>query len=522
MFQVFFLRFIAKKVSARLPNTESSSSYSSNSSSGNDSEGSMSDHNEDTQSHILKVYNSSLGRPTAAMHSGMTEEYDAIMKVSNYEEFFERVNLFYSPEQFTKMLRNAVRSSVLRKYTTRIHLCALGRPEMEVIDTNSSTPTRTQTENNQNTLKFTASSTPWSAVWKAYAAEKESGCYSMEKILEIRSRVMSHSRSKVIQAQQRNRNVDESGWKNNYSSSGNRAANNFNYMQRGNHHTHGNGNGGGNGPPFKQGHNMGYSTRFHPRSHGANENSASAPSLHSDGGHSTNTSYANSLNNSHTRNRPAHTKSILNRSTDVRKSNNSGNSSSGPFATYTSGSGTSQVGVGQALKNNSGNSNSSSSSNTSYVNTYSSNSNSNSNSNSYNGNYASVNTKSIVNATAVTGGNSNSNSNIGGTSNNNNNNSKSRAKVSHKNSTMNNAMSVSGDRVRLHVFYQVEGTVLYCPVLWHRIRQSLLKASGQPKIFFYLLVYISLFIIRFKFLFAQGKFVSIGGAPPAGAAAKMR
>jgi hypothetical protein len=469
MFQVFFLRFIAKKVSARPPKTESC--YSS---SGHYNGGSMSDHNEDTQSHILKVYNSSLGRPTAAMHSGMTEEYDAIMKVSNYEEFFERVNLFYSPEQFTKMLRNAVRSSVLRKYTTRIPLSALGRQDMEVIDTYYSTVptvTRSQTENIQNTPKFTASSTPWSAVWKAYAAEKESGCYIMEKILEIRSRVMSCR--KVLQPQQRNRNVDESGRKKNYSSSGNRAANNFNYMQRGNHQTHG--NGGGNGPPLKQGHNMGYTTRFHPRSHSANENSASAPSLHSDGGQATNSSYANSLNNSHTRNRPAHTKNILNRFNDFRKSSNAGNSSSGPFAAYNSGSGTSQVGVGQALKNNSGNSNSSSSSNTSYVNTYSS--NSNSNSNSYNSNYASVNTKSTVNATAVTGGNSNCNingSNVSGNGTSNSN--KSKAKVSHKNSTMNNAMSVSGDRVRLHVFYQVRE---HCAVLWHLILLEL-KRQGCP------------------------------------------
>ena len=410
----------------------------------------MSDHNEDTQSHILKVYNSSLGRPTAAMHSGMTEEYDAIMKVSNYEEFFERVNLFYSPEQFTKMLRNAVRSSVLRKYTTRIPLSALGRQDMEIIDMNNSTLNRTTTENNQNSPKITSSrnETSWSAVWKAYAAEKESGCYSLEKVLELRSRVMNCR--KVLQPQQRNRNVDESGRKNNYSSSGNRAANNFNYMQRGNHHLQG--NGGGNGPPFKQGHNMGNTTRFHPRSHSVNENSTSTPSLHSDGGHSSNNStYANSMNNSHTRNRPAHTKNILNRSNDFRKSSSTGNSSSGHYSTYTSGSGSSQVGVGQALKNNSGYSNSSSSSNTSYVNTYSSNSNSNSNSS----NYASANTKSIVNATAITGNNNNSNSN----SNSNNNNNKSKGKVSHKNSTMNNAMSVSGDRVRLHVFYQVRERV---------------------------------------------------------------
>jgi hypothetical protein len=468
MFQVFFLRFIAKKVSARPPNTESSTCYSSSSSS-NYNGSRMSDHNEDAQSHILKVYNSSLGRPTAAMHSGMTEEYDAIMKVSNYEEFFERVNLFYSPEQFTKMLRNAVRSSVLRKYTTRIPLSALGRQDMEVIDTNYCTVTRSQTENNQNTPKFTASSTPWSAVWKAYAAEKESGCYIMEKILEIRSRVMSCR--KVLQPQQRNRNVDESGRKKNYSSSGNRAANNFNYMQRGNHHAHG--NGGSNGPPLKQGYNMGYSTRFHPRSHSANENSASAPSLHSDGGQASNSSYANSLNNSHTRNRPAHTKNILNRFNDFRKSSNAGNSSSGPFAAYNSGSGTSQVGVGQALKNNSGNSNSSSSSNTSYVNTYSS--NSNSNSNSYNSNYASVNTKSTVNATAVTGGNSNCNITSGNIIGNGNSN-KSKVKVSHKNSTMNNAMSVSGDRVRLHVFYQVRER---CAVLLHLILLEL-NRQGCP------------------------------------------
>jgi hypothetical protein len=62
--------------------------------------------------------------------------------------------------------------------------------------------------------------------------------------------------------------------------------------------------------------------------------------------------------------------------------------------------------------------------------------------------------------TAHSGQNSiNSNSNNNDNNSNSNSNSKPRAKFSHKNSTMNNAMSVSGDRVRLHVFYQVPSDI---------------------------------------------------------------
>jgi hypothetical protein len=54
-------------------------------------------------------------------------------QVNNYQDFFSRVNLSYTPEQFTKMLRNAVRNSVNKGYTTGIDLSSLGGQELEII-----------------------------------------------------------------------------------------------------------------------------------------------------------------------------------------------------------------------------------------------------------------------------------------------------------------------------------------------------------------------------------------------------
>ena len=123
MFQVFFLRFIARKV----PSADNREDKNSKSSADDDSDKNY--HNssfDQSQSHILKVYNSSLGRPTAAMHSAMIEEYNAIIRVSNYEEFFARINLYYTPLQFTSMLRNAVRESVNKNYVININVGILG------------------------------------------------------------------------------------------------------------------------------------------------------------------------------------------------------------------------------------------------------------------------------------------------------------------------------------------------------------------------------------------------------------
>jgi hypothetical protein len=107
MFHVYFLRFIASKVG----NTRArSGSCCSGGSTGWGEPGTNTTntpnttnpvnpplHQPTTQSHLLKVYNSSLGLPTAAMRSGMREEFEKIMMVDDYGQFLARINLSFSP-----------------------------------------------------------------------------------------------------------------------------------------------------------------------------------------------------------------------------------------------------------------------------------------------------------------------------------------------------------------------------------------------------------------------------------------
>lgn len=65
---------------------------------------------------MLSLYNNSLGRPTVAMRGSLFAEFEAILKVDSYEGFLSRMGCCFSPKQFTSMLRNAVRDSILRGY----------------------------------------------------------------------------------------------------------------------------------------------------------------------------------------------------------------------------------------------------------------------------------------------------------------------------------------------------------------------------------------------------------------------
>jgi hypothetical protein len=65
---------------------------------------------------VLKLYNASLGRPTAAMRTNYQQEFEAIVNVSNYEEFLDRLGCEYTPEQMTVLLRNAVRAACMKHY----------------------------------------------------------------------------------------------------------------------------------------------------------------------------------------------------------------------------------------------------------------------------------------------------------------------------------------------------------------------------------------------------------------------
>ena len=234
MFQVFFLRFIARKVAVgegmrasdgdgsdgrdgRVSGSSSSNNsnrdannnnnncnnnnFTDNGSTNNSSSSSTSSTplndspTAPSHSHILKVYNSSLGRPTAAMHSGMREEYDSILGVSDYEGFFRRISLSYSPAQCTAMLRNAVRSSVRRGYSS-VNLKGAEEPE-PIPEYGTSARKRERTEdggNGDDAAKSLPSASEshggsniiWEDVWKTYEKERAAGKYSDEKLSAIR------------------------------------------------------------------------------------------------------------------------------------------------------------------------------------------------------------------------------------------------------------------------------------------------------------------------------------------------
>ena len=449
MFQVFFLRFIARKVTSSDMSSEGSSSPADDII--NTTSNSINKNGDNqSQSHILKVYNSSLGCPTAAMHSGMTEEHAAIMTVSNYPEFFQRVHLFFTPQQFTSMLRNAVRISVQRNYTTGLNLTSLGCCNMEKVE--SASESLTGCVDSGPTIEEIL----WDNVWKMYALERGGGSYTADKVIEMRKRVSSSKRLFLQQQQQQmqlqlrsNRAISPCR-RSGYASGNNKATNNYNYMLRGTQNSYsrpgynpypvnnangryGYGQGQGQGQGQGLGQAVGTAVRhpYRPKSSvnsnfGSNSNSGSAGSaqesaalasaLHNGSVHMNNNSnnsynYNNnhnnnySTNNSHSINRPSQARTVPQKQ-DLRRTSNSAEN----LATLLSGSATGATPQGTAHSGQ---------------NSINSNSNNNDNSNS----------------------NSNSNS-------------KPRAKFSHKNSTMNNAMSVSGDRVRLHVFYQVTSVIV--------------------------------------------------------------
>ena len=374
MFQVFFLRFIARKVSATDEGEDSA--RNSGRSTDQNSQSNFRSHNQSqvqSQSHILKVYNSSLGRPTAAMHSVLKEEYDSIMKVSNYEEFFRRVNLYYTPEHFTSMLRNAVRESVKKSYTSNINLSALGGLDLEPIPDYASHLNSSSAFTPQESVGIEGlrKNIVWGDVWKMYSSEKASGNYDLDNINGVRRKVFeSKKQNQKIKVEFPNR-------RNSYHSTANKAINNYNVMQRSGSGHHLNGK-------FNQSVN-GNNSRYPYREQISYKNNNS----HSN-------SYTNSNNHvvSSALNNPQPTPNP-----QMRRNHGSSNSLSSLLHPSSS----------TAASNNSNGNNSNS------------NSNSNGNKNAYNGNSSNKN----------------------------------KGKVSHKNSTMNNAMSVSGDRVRLHVFYQV-------------------------------------------------------------------
>jgi hypothetical protein len=450
MFQVFFLRFIARKVTSSDMSSEGSNSPAEGAISNINNSINKNGDNQ-SQSHILKVYNSSLGCPTAAMHSGMTEEHAAIMTVSNYPEFFQRVHLFFTPQQFTSMLRNAVRISVQRNYTTGLNLTSLGCCKIEKVE--SASDSLTGSLDSGPTIEEIL----WDDVWKIYALEREGGSYTADKVIEMRKRVSNSKRLFLQQQQQQmqqqlrsNRAVSPCR-RSGYASGSNKATNNYNYMLRGNQSSYSrpgnspypmsNANGRysyGQGQGQGQGQGVGTAVRhpYRPKSSvnsnsnsnsgsgsgsagSAQESAALASAVHSGSVHMNNNSnnsynynsnYNNnySTNNSHSRNRPPQARTVPQKQ-DLRRTSNSAEN----LVTLLSGAATGTTPQGTAHSGQN-----------------SINSNSNNNDN-----------------------NSNSNSNS-------NSNNKPRAKFSHKNSTMNNAMSVSGDRVRLHVFYQVIAVIV--------------------------------------------------------------
>ena len=406
MFQVFFLRFIARKV----PSNNKAKDNNSNSS---DEDADKNNDNfsfDQSQSHILKVYNSSLGRPTAAMHSAMIEEYNAIMRVSNYEEFFARINLFYTPQQFTSMLRNAVRESVKKNYVTHINVGILGGLVLEPV-ISSKFPLTSANRGIGSTAdeKHVA----WVDVWKLYGKEKTNGDYNQMKIIETRGKVFNNRRKFPLQQQQQQHqqhrnNHDTLLKRNGYQSVGNKAANNYNYMQRNNYDNNisNNGKNGHQSLAHNQYKEVNNSSRDNSNNNSKNysnnnsKNNNNGPSNNSHFQTSQNSHPESSISTSTSRiNNPRSTPATL-KSQEIRRAHGSRDSLSSLLHPASS-----------------------------TASTTSNNSNSNCNSN---------------------GNNYSNNNNIKNSSNN-----KNKGKFSHKNSTMNNAMSVSGDRVRLHVFYQV-------------------------------------------------------------------
>ena len=442
MFQVFFLRFIARKVTSLDTSSEGSSSLGDGDISNINSTISKNSDNQ-SQSHILKVYNSSLGCPTAAMHSGMTEEHAAIMTVSNYPEFFQRVHLFFTPQQFTSMLRNAVRISVQRNYTTGVNLNTLGCCKIE--------------KTNPSGESSAGSTDPgpckeeilWDDVWKMYAIERVTGPYSADKVIEMRKKVSSSKRQfqqqqqyqqqQQQQLQLRNSRAASPCRKSGYASGNNKATNNYNYMLRGSQSSYyraadnmypiNNGNGRhGSGYGYSQGQGVGTGMRhpYRPKSGissvsgggsaagsvqetatlllGAQNGSSGMNNNNNNSYNYSNYNNNYSNNNSHSRNRPSQARNAPQKQ-DIRRTGNSAEN----LCSLLNAAATGAAPLGAAHSGQS----------------------------------------------SVNSNNNSSNNNGNNDSNNSNNNSKPRTKFSHKNSTMNNAMSVSGDRVRLHVFYQV-------------------------------------------------------------------
>lgn len=75
-----------------------------------------SNRHEDSVDPLLDLYNSSLGRPTAAMMNNHHREFAEILKVSNYAQFLARLGCEYSPAQLTVSLRNAIRIGLQDSY----------------------------------------------------------------------------------------------------------------------------------------------------------------------------------------------------------------------------------------------------------------------------------------------------------------------------------------------------------------------------------------------------------------------
>jgi hypothetical protein len=94
---------------------------------------------------VLKLYNASLGRPTAAMRTNYQQEFEAIVNVSNYQEFLDRLGCDYTPEQMTILLRNAVRAACVKHYGGLKLIDLIGETVMEKLPQKETTMTTTMT-----------------------------------------------------------------------------------------------------------------------------------------------------------------------------------------------------------------------------------------------------------------------------------------------------------------------------------------------------------------------------------------
>lgn len=137
LLQIYFLQSIARKF------VNHSGSFPPRAEIGKETE-SLSSVNRRNDDIVLKLYNASLGRPTAAMRTNYQQEFEAIVNVSNYQEFLHRLGCDYTPEQMTILLRNAVRAACVKRYGGLKLMDIFGDTSHEKLpgkDVFSSTPT---------------------------------------------------------------------------------------------------------------------------------------------------------------------------------------------------------------------------------------------------------------------------------------------------------------------------------------------------------------------------------------------